>query len=70
VYHLRTAQLFTELLFALQTVEITAAIWVFMLFELLSALTAEGPLPQLMVCVGVGGSARMVQASLMLEYLC
>lgn len=70
LYYLCTALLFTELFFVLQTIKITAVIWVFMLFELLRAFTLEGTLPRLMVCVAVSGSVRMVQASLMLEYLC
>lgn len=70
LYHLCTVQLLTDLLLALQTIKITAEIWVFMLLELLRALTVEGSQPQLMVCIAVSGSARTVQASLMLEYLC
>lgn len=70
LYHLCITQLFIELLFALQTIKITAVTWVFVLFELLRALKVEGSLSQLMVCSMVSGSACTLQASLVLEYLC
>lgn len=56
LHHLCATRVFTKLLFALLTITIVAVIWVFVLFQLLSAFIALSPL--LMVCIT--GSAHAV----------